>query len=1075
MQESKVAWEERYIMLLWLSHLLLTPFDLASISSVRTPEHDEPVIANLQLSKDIPWSARFLAFTGLTYLGAASKVREAAVILLVRLSVRPDLYQQGLMLALINRANGSLLSNPQHHAPATIYQHVGTLAFLNKVLEAAGPELSARFIPGIYATVQQIVSSQSTFHAEIRSSALARKALVKLFQTLASLSLSVSSQIPSNVAETPPSVSLEDVIDYLLAMLGDKDTPVRLAAGRAIASIALRLDHGLAREVIRVILDHLGQDLPVPVERDSRVEISGARIDYSAVNPLRWHGLVLALAHLLLYRSPPLDQLPEMLEYLLVALQFEQKSSTATSIGANVRDAACLGIWALSRKYTTAELLSINVSSIRVARFHGDVSSIPQVIAAELVAAACLDPIGNLRRAASAALQELIGRHPETVRAGISIVQVVDYHAVSLRSNAIAQVGVCAARLDTVYRNAFFQGLLGWRGVGSTDSQSRRNAASGIGLLCEVSGYDPTQAIEMMKIILETATRLPTRDVDKKHGMLLSIAAILDATSLRDGNRDGIKRRELPGPATEEAEVRAKLLEGAMRALDVSIGQNAVASVHSELLAEAACRLISSTATLIHMITGDQAIALAEKGIISRLLERCTAMLEEILNRTAPISERIQEDCASAAKLLFAALDGVRRLQLAGTWLKHVSIEQSSKSGGTSIRAMAHLNVLGVVYDYFGSPNARPDDDATSRKGLEIVRALLRHSSSLSPIEIRLVALNGLEKVIVRKTFTAEIIEALSSCLDDYTTDSRGDVGSLIRLKAIEVVAAASQHGLLSGTVGDSSAEHVLISRVARLSAEKIDKVRLAAVICLHTAWSSSRPSLVGRFSVVDSSIVCSYDYFRDVLQILHAPDATWCHAPILVGLATSAGAGSPSVLESSRRALLDFAEDLASQSQPRSFSLPQLFQHLTDVLQDNLSNDRVLVPALGTFAFLLDSGVATRMAADRFNWEMLVALVQKAHVKSRNVPKLEAVIKVYAGLALVAAVRDAVLRKLTLMLSHPFPTVRIMAAEALYIHLSGQMQDPDVCQRLARADWSESGDKLSAEVHLIGARMLRK
>ena len=87
--------------------------------------------------------------------------------------------------------------------------------------------------------------------------------------------------------------------------------------------------------------------------------------------------------------------------------------------------------------------------------------------------AASLDSAGNIRRGASAALQELIGRHPDTIEQGISTVQVVDYHAVSLRARAMVEVSLAASKLSDIYWPVILEGLLSWRGVGSPDAQSR--------------------------------------------------------------------------------------------------------------------------------------------------------------------------------------------------------------------------------------------------------------------------------------------------------------------------------------------------------------------------------------------------------------------------------------------------------------------------------------------------------------------------------------------------------------------------------------------------------------------------
>ncbi|KAI1034069.1 hypothetical protein LB505_003161 [Fusarium chuoi] len=85
------------------------------------------------------------------------------------------------------------------------------------------------------------------------------------------------------------------------------------------------------------------------------------------------------------------------------------------SVGTNVRDAACFGIWALARRYASSELLAIPTHSVFAAKAHPTTSSILQVLATELVVTASLDPAGNIRRGASAALQELAGEASATL------------------------------------------------------------------------------------------------------------------------------------------------------------------------------------------------------------------------------------------------------------------------------------------------------------------------------------------------------------------------------------------------------------------------------------------------------------------------------------------------------------------------------------------------------------------------------------------------------------------------------------------------------------------------------------
>lgn len=81
---------------------------------------------------------------------------------------------------------------------------------------------------------------------------------------------------------------------------------------------------------------------------------------------------------------------------------------------------------------------------------------------------------------------------------------------------------------------------------------------------------------------------------------------------------------------------------------------------------------------------------------------------------------------------------------------------------------------------------------------------------------------------------TAEIAEILLSCLNDYTTDRRGDIGSLVRLEAIDAIGVALSHNLLS----DLEPRRSLLARICGLAVEKLDKVRFRAWTCLHDHWT---------------------------------------------------------------------------------------------------------------------------------------------------------------------------------------------------------------------------------------------
>jgi hypothetical protein len=76
--------------------------------------------------------------------------------------------------------------------------------------------------------------------------------------------------------------------------------------------------------------------------------------------------------------------------------------------------------------------------------------------------------------------------------------------------------------------------------------------------------------------------------------------------------------------------------------------------------------------------------------------------------------------------------------------------------------------------------------------------------------------------VLVSRLWTA-----LTNCLDDYTVDSRGDVGSWIRIAACSSLVPIFRY---SRNVDI----RLTIAKLLRLSVEKMDRVRTAAGESLH-------------------------------------------------------------------------------------------------------------------------------------------------------------------------------------------------------------------------------------------------
>lgn len=84
---------------------------------------------------------------------------------------------------------------------------------------------------------------------------------------------------------------------------------------------------------------------------------------------------------------------------------------------------------------------------------------------------------------------------------------------------------------------------------------------------------------------------------------------------------------------------------------------------------------------------------------------------------------------------------------------------------------------------------------------------------------------------------TDELAGKFLEFLNDYTTDRRGDIGSLIRVEAIQAVGILLQRESTSRSPLIQS----LVGCLCRLACEKLDKVRLQAWLCLQGFWESAR------------------------------------------------------------------------------------------------------------------------------------------------------------------------------------------------------------------------------------------
>lgn len=825
-------WEQRYVVLLWLSHLLLAPFDLSTISSV---DLEHAVVPGLTWPENLPGITVRLMPLAVGYLSSPGKERDAAKSLLVRVAMRKDMQQLGVLDCLVRWALAALKPPPDAELDTTFF-YLGLLSFLAGLLSSAAETSDLdEYLPLIFHTVYEITLRESRLSKALATLALVRKMTIKVLRSV------VVSLLRKSRRDMASTELTETAIGHLLESLSDNDTPVRLSASKSLSIITLKLDPAMASQVVEAVLESLNRN--VLWTRPTGGPAVKAIRDLSAVNHLEWHGLMLTLSHLLYRRSPPAEQLSDILHALLLGLSFEQRSTSGVSVGANVRDAACFGIWATARRYTSRELLAVPPGSVFAAKAHPASASVLQVLATELVVTAALDPAGNIRRGASAVLQELVGRHPDTVEQGIAVVQTVDYHAVARRSRAVDEVAVGVARLAPQYAEALMDGILGWRGIGDADAPSRRVVGRAFGALTvELSRTDPTGLVARfewsVRRLIQQMQSLAKRQVDERHGLLSCFASVMDCLSLAVSD-DAKHTRE---PVSMDAALMRSVLRNAT---EIVADCHSVTYRKPEMVAEAASRLVVSLLPVIRATqlpsvpltlpsAGEDLLSPSRGEYLTELVSALDAnpsrnpevatLLSKLRDAIPAWLGRNEADTvgpASAAALVLAIFsEPGERERLLREWADVVRIKPTSRAVGAGhgyFHALALARPLADLYDR--------DSD-----GIDVVcKAFVERWREDAQVSTRVALLGSLVRSRAIQAKPAMFLGILRDGLSDYTTDARGDVGSHVRVEALRATRCLWERlgdGRLQQEEWVATSVKTLLHSVLRLSAEKLDRVR---------------------------------------------------------------------------------------------------------------------------------------------------------------------------------------------------------------------------------------------------------
>lgn len=1025
-QESKGEMEAKCVMLLWLSILVLVPFD---ISSVDTSIASSNELGELELA---PLVLRILKFSK-DYLSNAGPMRTMAGLVLSKLISRPDMPMA--FTSFIEWTHEVLSSGTYDFS--SHFQLLGAVEALAAIFKAGGRKGLMGVVSTVWTDVSLLEKSGTAAH-----SPLLRKYLVKLTQRIGltclaprspawcyvgrtsslgeNVSLNVSKRADQcshdeNIDSVKPEESancledeamdvpeiVEEIIEMLLAGLRDTDTVVRWSAAKGIGRITSRLTSALSDEVLSSILE-----LFSPGEGDGS-----------------WHGACLALAELARRGLLLPMSLPKVVPYVVKALHYDIRRGPH-SVGSHVRDAAAYVCWAFGRAY-----------------YHVDMRYVLEQLAPHLLTVACYDREVNCRRAAAAAFQENVGRQGNYPH-GIDIVNTADYFSLSSRVNSYLHVAVYIAQYKG-YLYPFAEELLHNK-IGHWDKGLRELAGEALSALVK---YDPEYfaSFVLEKLIPSTLSS----DLCMRHGATLATAEIVLALHRFDYALATEKQKQVAGvvPAIE----KARLYRGK----------------GGEIMRSAVSRFIECISSS-HLLLPEK----IKRSLLDTLSENLRHPNSQIQNDAVKALEHFVR-----AYLVTTNNEGAS--SITSKYLEQLTDQNVAVRRGSAMAlgvlpyellANRWRDVLLKLSSACMIENKPEDRDAEARvnavKGLILVLKTLTQERDCSSICC------GEDGMSLYHLIKNEVMLSLFKALDDYSVDNRGDVGSWVREAAMEGLETCTyilcikdskgkSHGVESVSERpnndvadnnqvvsffDANLATNVIGGIAKQAVEKMDKIREAAAKVLQRIlynkaifipfipYRENLEEIVPNETDLKWGVpTFSYQHFVQLLRFS-------CYSrSVLSGLVISIGGLQDSLRKASISALLKYLQPVETEeSNDRRTREHMLSADMLWVLQQYKKCDRVIVPTLKTIEILFSKKIFLDMEDQTpvFCASVLDSLAVELK-GSKDFAKLYSGIAILGYIAsLLETINARAFTHLLTLLGHRYPKIRKASAEQVYIVL---------------------------------------
>lgn len=500
---DKINWQTRFVLTVWLSVVILTPFDLAKFDSNSSETCISDRIYSILMKS----------------LKLHDSCQHVTAFCLAKFFSRPDmiksekLLNEFITISLSNLANVKLgFANSMDDIE--LIGQLKTMAYMFKYLPRAEMKSRCQQIldVAIKLDIEQI-NRELVIHLLIKL--IQRSGLALLPNRLATWHYKRGSRILgqvdkswvndgialnkpakgqvakeddgeyiNNTEEVSAAEYLESILGVLFVAAQNSQTKIRWSAAKGIARLGSRLSRERASAVTDMVLENFFNQTS---------------------SEFAWHGGCLTLAEMSRHGLIIVEKLPRVTEIVSYAIVYD-KIKGSFPVGAHVREAACYVCWAMARKYED-KLLEPYIPAISI----------------NLLCTMLFDRDLQCRRAASATFQELVGRQGTFNEEGINILNNVDYQNVGQRPFAYVHLALQVASYGEKYSKPFVKHLLEKK-IGHWDVQIRRLASDSLSALMLHVDLEYVKTTVLPQLIAMTDQDL---DNNLKHGAILGLAKVI--------------------------------------------------------------------------------------------------------------------------------------------------------------------------------------------------------------------------------------------------------------------------------------------------------------------------------------------------------------------------------------------------------------------------------------------------------------------------------------------------------------------------------------------------------------------